>query len=241
MVSVLRRPGGLTAVVSARNPGYDEKDSETAPYVEATVSLLDVPEAICPWRDKDLKAWRALRRVPSINRRSATAITRCLLGSVVSPDVDIAHLDELDFRSPVNLQPYLCAADGEQAVLLLIADTVALAIEDTELPQWHLSHRQQLATLPALFRRTFLWGLHLSPWRRVERTLDLYRRLELDDAPALRCAVARMLTLTDRDTGLRWLEAIVDIDPARRAASVHAIVESGALLEQPEQVADKTR
>ena len=241
LLSVLRRPGGLSALVSTRNPDYESGDTETWPYLETLGSLGDVPESICPWRDRDLKAWRSLRSVPAINKRAATAIVRSIIGSVVAPDVRIGHLDDLDFSRPVDLQPYLCSADGEQAVLLLIADTVTLATENTDLPDWHLTHRQQLPALLAEFRRTFLWGLHLSPWDRVERTARLYDELSLDTSPALRCAIARMLTLTDRETGLAWCEALRAIAPDRRTQSVHAIVESGAMRQHPERVADRPR
>jgi hypothetical protein len=215
--------------VSRRNP------RDGAPYLVESFALTAVPDHVCPWKETDLKAWRSLQRVPDLNKRAALAIVRAMIGSVAAPELQPGVLRAVDFsRGPLDLQPHMCRAEGEQLLLAMIADPLIVATGQTELPEWHITHRHQIADLPAEFRRQFLWGLHLSPWARVERTLAYYEELGLAADAGLCAAVARLLTLTDRDVGLAWLEILAATPGEQRAATACEIMESGKVREMPE-------
>lgn len=241
LLAVIRRPGALSAVVTRRNPRFPTDPAE-APCLVDAMAMTGLPEAICPWRDTDLKAWRSLQRVPDLNKRAALAIVRTLIASVSAPDAAVGELRPLDFsRGAVDLQPYLCSAAGEQLLLAAIAEPLIAASEHTELPEWHITHRQQITELPAEFRRTMLWGLHLSPWPRVEQTRAAFDTLGLATDAALRMAVARLLTLTDRDVGLAWLSALCDLPPDRRIAAACAALDTGVVQSMPDLAARRVR
>ena len=234
LIAVIRRPGAVLALVSERAPAAASGPS-AGPYREVLVPLAAVSEAICPWKDKDVRAWRALARVPALSRRAGVAIVRTIIGSAVDPDAVPAEVAPLSFsRGPVNLQPYLCAADSEQELLDVLGDVLAEVSRDTEFPAWHWNRRHALAVLPANFRRSFLWGLHLSRWSVVEHTLAVYEALALDSDAPLRRALARLLSLADRPVGLSWSRVIADVDPGERLALCERIVETGAYTAHPE-------
>jgi len=236
LIAVIRRPGAVLALVSERAPAAASGPS-AGPYREALVPLAAVSEAICPWKDKDVRAWRSLARVPGLSRRAGVAIVRTIIGSTVDPDAVPAELSPLSFsRGPVNLQPHLCAADGEQELLDVLGDVLTEVSRDTDFPDWHWNRRHSLAVLPDHFRRSFLWGLHLSPWSTVEHTLAVYEALELDSDAPLRRALARMLSLADRSLGLAWSRAIADVEPGERLALCERVVETGAYATHPEAV-----
>lgn len=229
LISVLRRPTGILALISARTgpfcaPGGDAAD----PYREELQPLASTSEAICPWRDKDVKAWRALGRVDNMTPRSALAIIRSLIGSVADPAVPVGDLGAPHLNGPTDLRPYLCSPASEQLLVDQMNEALEAATADTGFPDWHWRRRQDLAALPGPFRRSFLWGLHLSPWEVVEQTLALYQALDLAGQPALRRAVARLLSFADRPIGLAWGELIRDVDPGLRTAAVELVLETGA-------------
>jgi hypothetical protein len=227
LISVLRRPQTIVALVSA--PTGDAG----APYSERVIPLSTISESICPWRDKDVKAWRALARVPNLSPRAGLAIVRALIGSVVDPDVEPPAPTPLDAAPPLDLRPNLCSPAGERALIERMGQSLEAATSDVDFPDWHWRRRDQIAELPRGFRRYLLWGLHLSPWERVVVTLGIYDRLALDEAPALLLATARLLSLADRPTGIAWCEVIDRVAPPDRARVAAMIAESGAHAARP--------
>src|SRR5262245_35991283 len=158
LISVLRRPTGIFALVS--RPSGDPAD----PYREELQPLASTPLEVCPWRDKDVKAWRALGRVEAMTPRTALAIIRSLIGSAADPDLPAAELGTPRLNGYGDLRPYLCSPDSEQLLIDQMDEALAAATESTGFPDWHWRRRRELAALPAQFRRGFLWGLHLSDW-----------------------------------------------------------------------------
>jgi hypothetical protein len=231
LVSVLRRPTGIFALVSA--PTGDPTD----PYQERLQPLAATPLEVCPWRDKDVKAWRALGRVEAITPRTALAIIRSLIGSVADPDLPAADPGALRLDGYGDLRPYLCSPDSEQLLIDQMDEALAAATADTGFPDWHWRRRRELAALPAAFRRSFLWGLHLSEWQTVDRTLALYRALELEAQGPLRRALARLLSLADRPTGLAWGDRIGALPAGARLGEVARILDSGAHASAPDPAA----
>ncbi len=235
LIAVIRRPGAVLALVSERAPAAASGPS-AGPYREELVPLAAVSEAICPWKDKDVRAWRALARVPVLSRRAGVAIVRTIIGSAVDPESVPAGLAPLSFsRGPVNLQPHLCHADGEQELLDGLGAVLADVSNETDFPDWHWTRRHALAVLPPAFRRSFLWGLHLSPWSLVEHTLAVYEALELETNAPLRRALARLLSLAERPVGLAWSRAIAEVDPGERLALCERVVETGAFAARPDE------
>lgn len=235
LIAILRRPQTIVALVSERS-GEAE-----VPYSERVVPLSAVSESVVPWRDKDVKAWRALARVPKLNARAGAAIIRALIGSVVDPDVEVAATTAIEFgATPIDLRPHLCTAAGELALLESMGDNLAAATSEVDFPDWHWTRRAQIEELPGGFRRYLLWGLHLSPWERLVVTLGVYDRLGLDDDPVLLLAMARLLSLADRATGIAWCEIIDRVRAPDRARAAALIAESGAHSTAPtESVAER--
>ncbi len=241
LLAVLRRPEILVAVVSQRRADFERVSrTDVDPYIERAVPLAQTPESICPWRDKDVKAWRALGSVGQLNSRAALAIVRTLIGSVAWPIIDIvpAPLASAQ-RGVLDLRPLLCHPSGEQQLIEQMRSVLdALTADDaTEFPSWHWSRRLELAALPAEFRRLFLWGLHLSSWRQLELTLAAFDALELDQAPPLRRAVARLLSMAPRDVGLAWCGVLAELQPGARTRGAELILESGAVAMMPTEAA----
>jgi hypothetical protein len=239
LVAVLRHPLGVFALVSDRVRPFElEPAAWDDPYSETLVPLAQVSEAVCAWKDKDVRAWRALARVPTLTRRSGLAIVRAIIGSAVDPSKPPGTLPPLRFdRGPVDLRPHLCDPDGEQELLDGLGETLEQVSEDIDFPDWHWNRRRAIAMLPDEFRRSFLWGLHLSPWRQLERTLAVYEALALEDDPVLRRGMARLLSFADRPTGIEWAEVLVEVDPADRARACELILESGAYRRSPSDAA----
>jgi len=219
LISVLRRPTGIVALISAPAGARDQ-----GPYRDEIQPLSATSLAICPWRDKDVKAWRALGRVDTLTPRAALAIIRSLIGSVTDPDAQVADLGTPDFSGPIDLRPYLCSPASEQQLIDQMGDVLEAATGSIGFPDWHWRRRLELAALPAGFRRHFLWGLHLSGWETVEATLAIYQQLDLDADLALRRLVARMLSLADRPAGLDGARRIAGLAPAERLAAAAAIL-----------------
>jgi hypothetical protein len=133
----------------------------------------------------------------------------------------------------VDLRPHLCAPASEQALIDGIGQVLEEVSSDAAFPAWHWSHRQAIAVLAADFRRQFLWGLHLSPWTRVELTLAVYEALDLDRDEVLRRGVARLLSFCDRPIGIAWCRVLTDLEPAERSRACEMILESGAYAREP--------
>lgn len=239
LIAVLRRPNGVFALVSDRVRPFEPRIAIFSdPYRDELVPLSRVPDWVCPWKDKDVKAWRALSSVPRLSRRAGVAIVRAVIGSVADAGVEVGALTPLSAafasqRAPVDLRPYLCSPAHEQELLAALGDTLAQVSADTEFPEWHWTHRQAIESLPAAFRRNFLWGLHLSPWPQVEMTLAVYEALELERDEVLRRGVARLLSFCERPTGIAWCRAIVDVPTPERARACEMILESGAYQRAP--------
>lgn len=236
LLSVVRDPLSIVALLTDRAHPFDPDDdtADDAPYRQHRVPLSHVPEAFCPWRDKDLRAWRALARVPSLSRRAGAAIVRSMIGSVADPERPPGELAAIDFGPGVfDLRPHLCAPDSEQAILDRLGDVLEEVSSAAEFPRWHWTHRAAIAMLPAPFRLQFLWGLHLSTWSQLELTLAVYEALELDAHDHLRLAVARLLSLADRAAGLAWARALLEVEPAARARACEIVIETEAYRGAP--------
>ncbi len=229
LFSVLRRPLALIALVVERDrdrPPPSRASPDWRPgYRERAVPLAQLSEAICPWRDKDVKAWRALARVPRLEGRAALAVIRAVIGSVADPETVPDQLPPLTGDS-FDLRPHLCHPDGEKLLIDRIADQVEAATAELDFPDWHWRNRAEIAELPREFRRSFLWGLHLSPWSMVRVTAAVFDELELAGAPELRLAVAQLLLRAERRVGLAWCAALAEVAPTERARAAELIVES---------------
>jgi hypothetical protein len=239
LIAVLRRPQGIFGLVSDRVRAFDPKLAHfTDPYRESVVPLASVPESVCPWRDKDVKAWRALSAVPALSRRAGVAIVRAVIGSVADPTGAPGWLPPLSASfgargGAVDLRPYLCSAAHEQDLLEALGGTLTQVSADTSFPEWHWTHRLAIAELPLAFRRRFLWGLHLSPWSQLELTLGVYEALDLEHEDMLSRGLARLLSFCERPIGIAWCHVIGDVAPPERARACELILESGAYQRQP--------
>jgi hypothetical protein len=238
LIAVLRRPQVIVALISERARPFSAEQAGRDPYREQVVALTAVSEAVCPWRDKDVRAWRALSSVPRLNERAALAIIRSVIGSVVDPDAAVPPLPPLRFGgASVDVRPYLCSADGEDELLTGLHEVLDSVTDEVEFPAWHWHRRHDIAALPAGFRRGFLWGLHLSPWEQVEATLAAYQQLELDAHPDLRRALARLLSLARRPLGLWWCDLLVEVPAAQQLRAAEIILESRAYEQAPDDEA----
>jgi hypothetical protein len=232
LVSVLRRPELMLAVwVERARPFEAAPDGE--PFRARTAPLSQTPESICPWRDKDVRAWKSLGRVPRMTPRAAQAVVRALISSVALPTHEPTELPELVYsdKSPMDLRPHLCQLDGE---LLLLQELDEAIPRDTTLPSWHFERRRELAELPAKFRHYLLWGGALSSWEQIELTLAAYETLGLEsDEPSLQ-AVALIFTLCSREDGLWWCDLLAELEPSVRAHAISVAIEAEILAKAPD-------
>jgi hypothetical protein len=239
LIAVLRRPQGIFALVSEpTRPFTPPGGAAGAPYGERTLPLSAVSETVCPWRDKDVRAWRALASVPRLTERAGLAMIRAVIGSVADPAAPLADAppEAMFGGASVDMRPHLCHPDSEQRLLEAMGDALAQATGALDFPAWHWTRRRELTALPAGFRRSVLWGLHLSPWETVEATLAAYHQLALDDrGEDLRPAVARLLSLAERPTGLAWCRAITQVPATAQPAAVELVLESKAFRAAPSQ------
>jgi len=235
LVAVFRRPEMLKALLCERLPSDDTEEGRSKnPYVERVVPLSALPDAMCPWRDADIRAWRSLGKVPNLSKKAVKAVIRCLLSTVTDPDFNASDFEaseasEFSFeRGAIDMRPLLCNPAGENRVLSALGDAVPGKAEHSELPSWHWTHRSELAELPAGFRRHFLWGLSLAPWSQVELMLAVHESLNLAKAPALSLAVARLATVGSREATLWWCDVLADLPEANRLRGVRHVLEAGA-------------
>jgi len=226
----------MVALVSERtHPFRALTEAWTGGYREQVMPLSRASEEVCPWKDVDVKAWRALSSVPQLSERAGIAIVRSIIGSVADPAPAVDGLPELSFDSGsgVDLRPYLCDSDGEERLLARLGGVLDEVGQELEFPDWHWNRRADIAALPAQFRRCFLWGLHLAPWSMVRVTLTVYDQLELEQRHDLRFAIARLLSLAERKLGIAWCEVIGEVDPDHRARAAELILETRAYAAAP--------
>ncbi len=203
-------------------------------YSEHLVPLSSVPEEMCPWRDADIRAWRSLQKVPSMSPRAVKAIVRSLLSTVVDPDAPKLAASEFSFGTqPVDLRPLLCNPAGEERVLSELSEAVEAHRESSELPDWHWTHRHQVAALPKGFQRHFLWGLSLAPWAHVELMLAVYETLGLERSTELSLAMGHFTVCTPRDTVLWWCDVLADVPSELRVVATGMVVASEARSHRP--------
>lgn len=225
LVAVFRRPEMLKALLCERTTNADGETS----YVERMLPVSSVPEDMCPWGDADIRSWRSLGKVPNMSRRATKAIVRTLLSTVIDPDYDAPDVRDFAFgKGPVDLRPLLCNAPGEERVLKELEETIAAHRTSSELPDWHWTHRHEVAALPAGFRRHFLWGLSLAPWSHVELMHAVYESLEMANAPEFSLALARMAIVGKRETILWWCDVFADVSATERTRAVRLVLEAGA-------------
>jgi len=236
LISVLRRPGAIVAVVSDRSGPFSLQPSDgyEPGYSERVEPLASTSDAVCPFKAKDVKAWRSLARVPSLGERAGLAIVRAIIGSVADPAAPVNGLPALRFDDgAVDLRPYLCSPDSEQMLLGRIGRVLDEVASELDFPDWHWKQRHDIAELPAAFRRNFLWGLHLSPWAMVRVTLAVFDELRLEQDLSLCRAVARLFSLTERKLAIAWCEVIGEIDAGERVRATEVILESGGHRREP--------
>jgi len=242
LIAVLRNPLGIFALVSERTEPFDASDEfSTNPYRETVMPLAKISEGLCPWRDKDLAAWRALERVPKLGRRAALAVVRAVIGAAVDPAIVVGELAPLNFSAgSVDLRPYMCEPEAEQAVLDMFKVVLADVSRDAAFPDWHWNQRRAIAVLPAQFRRAFLWGLHTSQWPQLELTAAVYEALALDEHHELRRAVSRLFAFAERDHGIEWGRLLVEVEPRVRLRACELVIESGAFGAAPDDGARRS-
>jgi len=233
LLAVLRRPQVLVGLVSRRRRPFDPSVAAAEPYVDVPLALSQVLITTCPWKDKDCNTWRALGNVPRMSERAMLAVVRTVIGSVCDPD-HVSEVAPLDPRAlPRDLRPHLCNPEGEAQLIGSVLDALTAATETTELPDWHWHRRDDIAALPAEFRRLLLWSLHLRPWEQVLEVLAAYEALELDAHPGLRSAVARLLSYAGPDTTVAWCGLLHGLAPARRTRALELVLESNARTRLP--------
>jgi hypothetical protein len=133
----------------------------------------------------------------------------------------------------VDLRPHLCHPDGERWLLAQIREALPRTGE-VELADWHWHRRDDLAALPAGFRRHFLWGLALSSWLQVELTRAAYDALALESDLQCRRAVARLLSIADREVGLWWCDALAELPGGLRARAAATVLGRGIHRQRPD-------
>jgi hypothetical protein len=229
VIAVFRRPEMLLALLSERREPFDAENSGHAdPYVDRLVPFASVPEELCPWRDKDLKAWKSLGRVPGLSGRAARAIIRSLLASVPLPDMSFEEPAPVSLgRGIVDLRPLLCHPSGEEWMLGQLGDALP-GKGESELPDWHWHRRRELAELPEDLRRYFLWSLALAPWESIEVAQAIHQTLGLAKDRSLLRAVALLLRRSGSARFPWWCDVLAELDPARRVRACELIIELGA-------------
>ena len=236
LLAVFRRPEMLKALLCERRSETERNESNPAePYAERLVALSAVPEEMCTWRDADIRAWRSLGKVPSMSRKGTKAIVRLLLNTVVDPDFENPSASDFNFdKGAVDLRPHLCNPAGERRVLEELGDAIPSDSNNSELPPWHWTHREEIAVLPKGFRRHFLWGLSLAPWSHVELMLAVHQTLELESHTETSLAVARLASVGGREATLWWCDVLADVPAELRAAAVEQVLISGAQAKMPD-------
>jgi hypothetical protein len=234
LIAIIRNPLAISALVCSRTHDFAIDAPEWRHgYRQDRVALASLSETLCPWRDKDVKAWRALAKVPALGGRAALAIVRALIGSVADPETTTSGLPPPSFATSADLRPYLCGSEGEELLLSRLDKTLDEATAGLDFPDWHWRQRQDIAALPAGFRESFLWGLHLSPWEMVRVTHAIYDQLELDHDTDLRRAMSLLLSLAERRLGVGWAEVICNCEPQQRARAVELVIETSAYARAP--------
>lgn len=234
VLAVFRRPEMLKALLSERIRPFEPGSEPTSPaYGDRVIPLIQIPEDLCPWRDADVKAWRSLSKVPKLSARAAQAIVRVLLSTVVEPGLSLEDPGDIVYGGKaVDLRPSLCHWMGEQRLIAAIgADERP---ESSELPQWHWTHRQEIADLPDRFRYYFLWRLSLRPWHEVELMAAMFHGLGLSEDLSLTKAVARLSAATKGDSLLWWCDAIAEAAGLRRAGLIEYVLAHGVQEARPD-------
>ncbi len=232
LLAVFRSPGMLKALLSQRvRPFEPEGEGDSDPYHDTILSLDQVPDALCPWRDADVKAWRSLSKVPKMSSRAAQAVTRVLLSTVTEPGLSVAEPGEIVFGTKaLDLRTTLCHPTGETQLIEVIGPQSG---GTSELPDWHWTHRQEIAGLPSKFRFYFLWRLSLKTWEEVLVMVAMFESLNLaDDLPLCR-GVARLSAAIKGDSLLWWCDALADLDSSRQLRALEFVLAVGVQDRNP--------
>ncbi len=227
LLAVFRSPGMLKALLSQRvRPFEPEGEGDSDPYHDTILPLDQVPDALCPWRDADVKAWRSLSKVPKMSSRAAQAVTRVLLSTVIEPGLSVSDPGEIVFGAKaIDLRTSLCHPVGERQLIDLIGAQESSGA--SELPDWHWTHRQEIAELPSEFRYYFLWRLSLKTWDEVLVMVAMFESLNLSEDLPLARGVARLAAASDGDSLLWWCDALADVDSNRRIRSLEFVLALG--------------
>ncbi len=222
----------LKALLSFRNRPFDPEALDSSdPYVDRILPLNQVPDDLCPWRDKDVKAWRSLAKVPKMSPRAAQAVVRSLLSTVVEPGLHLDDPGEITFgSSAIDLRPSLCHPAGEERLLAMVGAAQGVG---SELPTWHWSNRQEIAGFAPSFRYYFLWRLSLASWEQVELVAAMHESLQLAEQQPLCRAVARLFAATKGDSALWWCDAIADAPVEFRVRATELVLVAGAQERRP--------
>ena len=103
----------------------------------------------------------------------------------------------------------------------------------SELPDWHWTHRQEIAELPSGFRYYFLWRLSLKTWEEVQVMVAMFDSLNLANDLPLARGVARLAAASQGDSLLWWCDALADVDSNRRVRSLEFVLALGLKERRP--------
>ena len=149
----------------------------------------------------------------------------------------------------LDLRPHLSGPRGVNGLLLqlspfqkeaeaLLGDLPPLVdghgkVRDVYLDRFHQAGHESLQLLPPFFRRGFLFGQRGAPWSRVMRVLSLARALNLENRPALRGCVSRLLAHPLTALALEWAEQIPGHPPERQVPLAELLIETDVAVRPP--------
>ena len=107
VMSVLRRPDGLFALLSYPRPLFDPRAANRAnagdPYAEILCPLKDVPTSVLPRMGQLIEAWEAIASVSAFDAEVLANVLDVLLFSIADPDADVKDVPWLTL--PVSPAP----------------------------------------------------------------------------------------------------------------------------------------
>ena len=160
---------------------------------------------------------------------------------------------------PVDLRPHLCVAADEDRVLQRLSPHFDEAVARGERIHtcgevlrergraalrpygqcWAPECREQIAALPAGFRRHLLWNLRGCDWEHISTALSAYWALGLERDGQLRRCVSALLATYPVKTAADWCHVIAEMPPQRRIHFAELLIESAAYRTTPDvQIVD---
>ncbi|MBV9848284.1 MAG: hypothetical protein JO250_01215 [Armatimonadetes bacterium] len=255
LVAILRKSGGLSALVSRRRPGADldallaaEEAPEDAPgfYDLAELPLSDVPAALYPRKASLLAAWDALRAVKSpdtaLVQYVLTVLRETILGTDDGADLPPFALPDAPApMAPTAAHPRAYRGTKyrppreKSAPAVDLRPYLCATNSLTMLLKWLAESRLGAACdaeaewqlrLPPLFRACLLPPLRPLGRAETNACLALYWRLELETQPSLLAAVTRLLCLQADATSRCWLELVAALPAEHRILFADLLLET---------------